>query len=74
MLEVRNLSVSFKNQKVLEDFNLNIQNGEILGLLGKNGAGKTTFFESLFQNVKFSGEIYWQNQNLKRYHISYLET
>ena len=53
MLEVRNLSVSFKNQKVLEDFNLNIQNGEILGLLGKNGAGKTTFFESLFQNVKF---------------------
>jgi ABC-2 type transport system ATP-binding protein len=74
MLEVRNLSVSFKNQKVLEDFNLNIQNGEILGLLGKNGAGKTTFFESLFQNVKFSGEIYWQNQNLKREQISYLET
>jgi ABC-2 type transport system ATP-binding protein len=42
--------------------------------LGKNGAGKTTFFESLFQNVKFSGEIYWQNQNLKREQISYLET
>ena len=74
MLEVRNLNVSFKNQKVLEDFNLNIENGEILGLLGKNGAGKTTFFESLFQNVKFSGEISWKNKHLKREQISYLET
>ena len=60
MLEVKNLNVSFKNHKVLEDFNLNIENGEILGLLGKNGAGKTTFFESLFQNVKFSGGISWK--------------
>ena len=30
MLEVKNLNVSFKNHKVLEDFNLNIENGEIL--------------------------------------------
>ena len=74
MLEVKNLNVSFKKQKVLDDFNLNIDNGEILGLLGKNGAGKTTFFESLFQNVKFSGEISWKNKHLKREQISYLET
>ena len=74
MLEVRNLNVSFKNQKVLQDFNLNIENGEIVGILGKNGAGKTTFFESLFRNVKFSGEIILENQHLKREQISYLET
>ena len=66
MLEVRNLNVSFKNQKVLQGFNLNIENGEIVGILGKNGAGKTTFFESLFRNVKFSGEIILENQHLKR--------
>lgn len=74
MLEVRNLNVSFKNQKVLQGFNLNIENGEIVGILGKNGAGKTTFFESLFRNVKFSGEIILENQHLKREQISYLET
>ena len=74
MLEVRNLNVSFKNQKVLQDFNLNLENGETIGLLGKNGAGKTTFFESLFRNVKFSGEIILENQHLKREQISYLET
>ena len=74
MLEVRNLNVSFKDQKVLQGFNLNIENGEIVGILGKNGAGKTTFFESLFRNVKFSGEIILENQHLKREQISYLET
>lgn len=74
MLEVRNLNVNFKNQKVLQGFNLNIENGEIVGILGKNGAGKTTFFESLFRNVKFSGEIILENQHLKREQISYLET
>ena len=74
MLEVRNLNVSFKNQKVLQDFNLNIENGEIVGILGKNGAGKTTFFESLYRSVKFSGEVILENQHLKREQISYLET
>lgn len=74
MLEVRNLNVSFKNQKVLQDFNLNIENGEIVGILGKNGAGKTTFFESLYGSVKFSGEVILENQHLKREQISYLET
>ena len=61
MLEVRDLNVSFKNQKVLQDFNLNLVNGETVGLLGKNGAGKTTFCETLFNNVKFSGEITLNN-------------
>ena len=74
MLEVRNLNVSFKNQKVLQGFNLNIENGEIVGILGKNGAGKTTFFESLYRSVKFSGEVILENQHLKREQISYLET
>ena len=74
MLEVRNLNVSFKNQKVLQDFNLNIENGEIVGILGKNGAGKTTFFESLYRSVKFSGEVILENQHLKREQISYVET
>ena len=74
MLEVRNLNVNFKNQKVLQGFNLNIENGEIVGILGKNGAGKTTFFESLYRSVKFSGEVILENQHLKREQISYLET
>lgn len=74
MLEIKNVNVEFKNQKVLNDLNLSIEEGCILGILGKNGAGKTTLFESIYQNNKFSGNIIWKNERLQRKLISYLET
>ncbi|OCA72574.1 ABC transporter [Chryseobacterium artocarpi] len=74
MLEIKNVNVEFKNQKVLNDLNLSIEEGCILGVLGKNGAGKTTLFESVYQTVKFSGNIKWKNERLQRRQISYLET
>lgn len=74
MLEIKNVNVEFKNQKVLNDLNLAIEEGCILGVLGKNGAGKTTLFESVYQTVKFSGNINWKNERLQRKQISYLET
>ncbi|MGH1516549.1 ABC transporter ATP-binding protein [Chryseobacterium sp. JK1] len=74
MLEIKNINVDFKNQKVLNNLNLSIEEGCILGILGKNGAGKTTLFESLYKSVPFSGEISWKNERLQRKMISYLET
>lgn len=74
MLEIKNLSVSFKDKHVLQNLNLEIEEGKILGILGKNGAGKTTLFESLYRSQKYSGEILWQSKNLLRENISYLET
>lgn len=74
MLEIKNLSVSFKDKDVLQSLNLEIEEGIIVGILGKNGAGKTTLFESLYQSQKYSGEILWKKQKLLRENISYLET
>jgi len=44
LLEVRSISVSFGGLRVLQDLDLDIYQGEILGLIGPNGAGKTTVF------------------------------
>lgn len=74
MLEIKNLSVCFKDKDVLQSLNLEIEEGIIVGILGKNGAGKTTLFESLYQSQKYSGEILWKKQKLLRENISYLET
>ena len=74
MLELKNLSVCFKDKDVLQSLNLEIEEGIIVGILGKNGAGKTTLFESLYQSQKYSGEILWKKQKLLRENISYLET
>ncbi|MDN5397386.1 MAG: ATP-binding cassette domain-containing protein [Chryseobacterium sp.] len=74
MLEIKNLQVEFRNQKVLNGVDLSLKQGSIIGILGKNGAGKTTLFDTLYQNNSFSGNINWQGKSLKRSLFSYLET
>lgn len=47
MLCVENLSIEFGGLKAVSDFNLTINDQEIVGLIGPNGAGKTTVFNML---------------------------
>lgn len=42
MLEARNISKSYKNKKVLDNFSIIAKDGEITSILGKSGIGKTT--------------------------------
>ena len=41
-IEIKNLTKSYKNDKVLDNLSLQIKEGSLFGLLGPNGAGKTT--------------------------------
>ncbi len=45
LLECINLEKSFGNKKVLKDVNLTVSKGKIVGLLGKNGTGKSTLIK-----------------------------
>lgn len=45
LLEIKNLYKSYGNKEVLKNINLEIPNGKIIGLLGKNGTGKTTLIK-----------------------------
>ena len=42
ILKVEQISKSYGNKEVLSDFSLEINQGEIYGILGPNGSGKTT--------------------------------
>ena len=44
LLRLEKVSVYFGKRKILEDLNLSLNQGEILGLLGPNGVGKSTIF------------------------------
>ena len=45
LLKCVNINKSFGTKKILNDINLEIQKGKIIGLLGKNGTGKTTLIK-----------------------------
>lgn len=45
IIECQNLSKKYKNKVALNDFTISIKRGRIIGLLGSNGSGKTTFIK-----------------------------
>ena len=58
-LVVKHLKKSFGTKEVLKDINFEFEKGKIYGLLGRNGAGKTTFFNCLNDDLEIdSGEFY----------------
>ncbi|MDB0439403.1 ABC transporter ATP-binding protein [Clostridioides difficile] len=69
MLRTNNLSVGYDKKVVVSDINIEVKNGEILCLLGSNGAGKTTILRSLSKLITpIKGEIYLNDADIN--HIS----
>ncbi|MTV83199.1 ABC transporter ATP-binding protein [Secundilactobacillus folii] len=62
MLKIEHLSKQFGDLKALNDVTYNVKEGEIMGLIGQNGAGKSTTFHSILSFIHYDGEISWQDQ------------
>ena len=60
ILEVKNLTVSFNNEKVIDNLSFNLKKGENLVVVGPNGAGKTVLLRTLIGMIPFVGEIKWE--------------
>ena len=62
-LEVNNLKKSYGEKLVLDDIDFSFESGKIYGLIGRNGAGKTTFFNSLNSDIDIdSGSFYLEDE------------
>ena len=67
MIRFEHLSKAFKGQPALEDLSLEIPQGEIFGLLGHNGAGKSTTFGMLLGQVHPTcGEAFIRGVSVQR--------
>mgnify|MGYP001272428036 CR=1 FL=1 len=65
ILKLEKISVFFNKRKILENLNINLQQGEILGLLGPNGVGKSTIFNLITGLIKPNyGSVYINNKNI----------
>lgn len=58
-LVVENLKKSFGKKDVLKSINFTFEEGKIYGLLGRNGAGKTTFFNCLNEDMSIDGGSFY---------------
>lgn len=77
ILEIKNISKSFKTNKTLNNISLNIPKGQIFGLIGVNGIGKTTLIKiilDLLRSDKGSIKLFGINSTEKdsRSNIAYL--
>ncbi|WP_263849573.1 ATP-binding cassette domain-containing protein [Lacticaseibacillus camelliae] len=59
MLAIRNLSKSFGRNRVLQHIDMDVKKGSVMGLMGENGAGKSTMMKCLFGiKTRDEGQFY----------------
>lgn len=66
LLTLNKVSASYGSSQVLFDVNLELDTGEVLALLGRNGMGKSTSVKSICQMISAKGEIRFEGKNLNR--------
>lgn len=72
-LEVKNLTKNYGTKEVLKNINFTFEEGKIYGLVGRNGSGKTTFFNCLNDDVDINkGEFFLDGERLKVEDIGYV--
>lgn len=75
MISIKNISVKFGDNQVLNNINIDFKEGDIHGIVGLNGAGKTTFFNVLAKILKpDTGLLTLSNINVSIRDTAYLET
>ncbi|SFU58417.1 ABC transporter ATP-binding protein [Pseudoduganella namucuonensis] len=74
MLEIRNLHAYYGKSHVLHGVDLHVKPGEIVSLLGRNGAGRSTLVKAAMGQVSATGSVKLKNEDilgLKAYQIAY---
>tara|TARA_B100000780_G_C21105535_1_gene446349 strand:- start:480 stop:1214 length:735 start_codon:yes stop_codon:yes gene_type:complete len=72
-IEVINLSKSYRNKQAVNNINFKVRQGEIIGLLGPNGCGKTTTMAMILGLLKPSnGKVLINNKNIEDHRIELL--
>lgn len=66
LLEVRDLVVSYDGIRALQGVSFTVVKGEIVTLIGANGAGKTSILRAISGLVAYGGSIAFEGQELKR--------
>jgi len=64
VLQARGVSVRFGGVQALSGLDLEVEEGQLVGLIGPNGAGKTTFVDAVTGFARYSGSVELDGQDL----------
>lgn len=68
VLQVKDLSSGYGKVTILRDINFQIEENEIVAVIGSNGAGKTTLLKTISKLISpFTGEIIFEGKNVTKY-------
>ncbi len=67
MLKVEKLSVYYGLIKAVKEINFKVKDGQIVSLIGSNGAGKTSILSSIVSDVKKTGDIFYDGINISKH-------
>ncbi len=70
MIEIKDLTKTYSGKTALDNINLTIPRGEIIGLFGENGAGKTTLMKSILGFISYKGEITLDGEKITKKNIA----
>ena len=75
IIKVDNLSVSYRNEPVIEHISFNFDAGKIIGIVGPNGAGKSTLIKAMLDLIPSNqGKVLFFDKPFKdvRQHVAYI--
>lgn len=67
LFSIKNLSTTINGKEILKDVSLDLHEGEIIALVGKNGAGKTTILRSILGLITSTGKKYLKGEDISDY-------
>ena len=71
-LELAHVAVSYGKTPILRDITARLEPGQIVGLIGPNGTGKSTLIKSIATVQRFSGTIHWQGASVSLRDIGFM--
>ncbi len=68
VLQIKDLSSGYGKVTILRDINFQIEENEVVAIIGSNGAGKTTLLKTISKLISpFAGEIIFEGQNITKW-------
>lgn len=67
VLSIKDLNISYGEKQIIKDVSFDVEKGQFLSILGRNGCGKSSMVKAISQNTDYEGKILFYNKEIQKY-------